>query len=68
MIEPLTERELEVLYLLAERLSIKEIALQLVISPDTVKRHNFNIYQKLGVTTRKQAIEKATALGLLTRK
>ncbi|UCF21659.1 MAG: response regulator transcription factor [Gemmatimonadota bacterium] len=62
---PLTERELEVLGRLAERLSNKEIAKQLFLSPLTVKRHTLNIYQKLGVHGRREAVEKATALGIL---
>jgi ATP/maltotriose-dependent transcriptional regulator MalT len=62
---PLTERELEVLGRLAERLSNKEIAKQLFLSPLTVKRHTLNIYQKLGVHGRREAVKKATALGIL---
>ncbi|MBE2233020.1 MAG: helix-turn-helix transcriptional regulator [Anaerolinea sp.] len=65
MIEPLTYREQEVLDLLARRLSAKEIAQQLVISDRTVKRHAANIYQKLGVNSRQQAVTAAAALGLL---
>jgi len=63
--EPLTVRELEVLGLLAQRLSNKEIAAQLVISPRTVKRHTLNIYKKLEVNSRLQAIQKASDLGIL---
>ena len=65
LIEPLTYREQEVLDLLARRLSAKEIAQQLVISDRTVKRHAANIYQKLGVNSRQQAVTAAAALGLL---
>ena len=65
LIEPLTERELEVLALLAQRLSHKEIAQALFISPQTVKRHTNNIYQKLQVQRRREAVAKATRLGLL---
>jgi LuxR family maltose regulon positive regulatory protein len=63
--EPLTDRELEVLTLLAKRLSNKEIAAKLVISPRTVKRHTLNIYRKLGVNSRQQAVEKVAELGIL---
>jgi len=63
--EPLTGREFEVLDLLAHRLNNKEIAAKLVISPRTVKRHILNIYRKLGVNSRQQAVEKATELGIL---
>lgn len=65
LIEPLSSRELEVLGLLARRLSDKEIAQTLFISPLTVKRHTANIYQKLAVANRREAIVRATALGLL---
>jgi ATP/maltotriose-dependent transcriptional regulator MalT len=61
----LTDRELEVLALLARRLSAKEIARRLVISDRTVKRHTANIYQKLGVHSRREAAAQAAALGLL---
>jgi LuxR family maltose regulon positive regulatory protein len=62
---PLTEREFEILSRLAQRLSNKEIAKQLFLSPLTVKRHTLNIYQKLGVHGRREAVDKATALGIL---
>jgi LuxR family maltose regulon positive regulatory protein len=65
LIEPLTDRELRVLELLARRYSNKEIAGRLVLSPATVKRHTANIYQKLGVHSRRAAVDKATALGIL---
>ena len=65
LIEPLSERELEVLALLAQRLSNKEIARELSISPMTVKRHTVNIYQKLLVSGRREAVAKAVALGIL---
>jgi LuxR family maltose regulon positive regulatory protein len=63
--EPLTNRELEILGMLANRLSNKEIASQLNISPATVKRHTENIYQKLNVPGRREAVTTATSLGLL---
>ncbi len=65
IIEPLSERELEVLGLLAERLSDKEIAERLRISPLTVRRHSVNLYQKLHVNSRRQAVIRAQSLGLL---
>jgi LuxR family maltose regulon positive regulatory protein len=64
LIEPLTNRELDVLSLLAQGLSNKEIAVQLVITPGTVAQHTHNIYQKLMVRNRRQAVIKATELGI----
>ena len=64
--ESLTERELEVLSLLAAGLTNREIAQKLVISPETVKRHGASIYGKLGVGNRTQAVSRARELGLLT--
>ncbi|MCB0203627.1 MAG: hypothetical protein KDH89_02260 [Anaerolineae bacterium] len=65
LIEPLTNREMEVLEMLAQRLTAKEIAGDLFISERTVKRHTANIYQKLGVHSRQQAVASATYLGIL---
>ena len=65
MIEPLTRRELQVLELLAQRMTAQEIAQKLVLSDQTVKRHRANIYQKLGVHSRRDAIAAAVALGIL---
>ncbi len=56
LIEPLTAREVEVLKLIEAGRSNQEIADQLVISIPTVKRHISNIYAKLGVTSRTQAL------------
>ncbi len=65
--EGLSEREAEVLGLVAEGLTNQNIADRLVISITTVKTHVGNIYQKLGVTNRTQAVARAEALGLLPR-
>jgi LuxR family maltose regulon positive regulatory protein len=63
--DTLTSRELEILALLQKGLSDKEIAERLVLSVLTVKKHNHNIYQKLGVNGRRQAAAKAKTLNLL---
>jgi LuxR family maltose regulon positive regulatory protein len=63
--EALTERELEVLRLIAEGLSNREVAQQLFLSLSTVKVHTHNIYGKLDVSSRTQAIARARALGIL---
>jgi LuxR family maltose regulon positive regulatory protein len=65
LVEPLTDRELEVLQHLAKGLSNREIAQRLFISLPTVKSHASNIYGKLGVGGRKQAVARAKALGIL---
>jgi LuxR family maltose regulon positive regulatory protein len=65
MIEPLSDRELEVLELIAEGLSNREIAAKLYLSLNTVKVHSSNIYGKLGVNSRTQAVAKAKTLGIL---
>ncbi len=61
----LTNRELDVLVLLDERLSNKEIARRLIISPATVKRHTLGVYRKLGVGGRREASIAARELGIL---
>jgi LuxR family maltose regulon positive regulatory protein len=63
--EPLSERELQVLQVLAQGLSNQEIAQELVIALDTVKRHVSHIFSKLGVHNRVQATTQARELGLL---
>lgn len=65
--ELLTRREVEILELLAGRWSDKEIAERLVIAPNTVRKHTSSIYGKLGVGTRREAVEAAQSLGLLPR-
>lgn len=65
--EPLTQRELVILSLHTERLKNHEIAERLFISAGTVKRHNENIYRKLGVHDRSEAVTKAQALGILKK-
>ncbi len=61
----LSQRELEVLQLLAQGRSNQQIAQELVIAIDTVKRHISHIFSKLGVTNRVQAVKQARELGLL---
>jgi LuxR family maltose regulon positive regulatory protein len=65
MVEPLSEREIEVLSLIAEGLSNRQVAQRLFISPNTVRVHTSNIYGKLGVTNRTQAVTRARGLGIL---
>ncbi len=65
LIEPLSERELEILRLIAAGHSNAEIGQKLYIATGTVKRHINNIYGKLDAGSRTQAIAKARALGLL---
>jgi LuxR family maltose regulon positive regulatory protein len=63
---PLSARELEVLRLLATDLSGAEIARHLVVSLNTVRTHTKSVYTKLGVTSRRAAVRRASELGLLT--
>ena len=65
IVEQLTERELEVLRYLPSRLSNADIAERLYVSVNTLKTHVKNIYRKLGVGGREEAIERAEELGLL---
>ena len=65
LIEPLSERELEVLVLIAEERSNREIAEQLFLSVATVKWYLTHIYSKLGVQSRTLAIQRARQLDLL---
>lgn len=65
LIEPISERELEVLRLLAEGLTNPQIAARLVISTGTVKAHTAAIFRKLDANTRTQAVAKARAAGFI---
>jgi LuxR family maltose regulon positive regulatory protein len=65
LMDPISERELEVLYLIAAGLSNREIADKLFISLNTVKTHTKNINSKLNVNSRTKAITRAKELGLL---
>jgi LuxR family maltose regulon positive regulatory protein len=65
LIEPLSERELEVLRLVAGGLSDRQAAEKLIVAIGTVKRHLNNIYGKLGVHSRTHALARAKELGLL---
>jgi LuxR family maltose regulon positive regulatory protein len=63
--EILSNREIDVLALLKERLSNKEIVERLFVSPETVKKHTINIYRKLNVSGRRQAVTAARKQGFL---
>jgi LuxR family maltose regulon positive regulatory protein len=67
LIESLSERELEVLQRLADGLTNREIADRLYLSLNTVKVHTRNIYGKLGVNNRTQAVNRARELGLINK-
>jgi LuxR family maltose regulon positive regulatory protein len=66
LIEPLTEREAEVLLLVAEGRSNREISERLVVTLDTVKKHLTHIFGKLDVASRTQAIARARELNLIS--
>ena len=65
LVEPLSERELEVLQLIAQGLSNREIGQRLFLALPTVKGHNRNIFGKLGAKNRTQAVGKARAFNIL---
>jgi LuxR family maltose regulon positive regulatory protein len=65
LIEPLSQREMEILRLICEGCSNQEVAARLVLSPHTVKKHTSNIFSKLGVSSRTQAVARARQLRLL---
>jgi len=65
LVEPLSERERQVLQLIADGATNQEIATELVLSLNTVKKHASNIFGKLGASNRAQAIARARELGLL---
>ena len=64
-VEPLTDRELEVLNLLRSDLSLREIANELYISHNTIKSYTQAIYRKLGVRSRSAALETAAGIDIL---
>ncbi len=66
-VEPLSERELDVLRLLRSDLDGPAIARQLIVSVNTLRTHTKNIYAKLGVNSRRAAVRQAEELGLLSR-
>ena len=65
LVDPLSEREIEILNLIASGLKNKEIAEQLIISLNTVLYHSKNIYRKLGVNKRTLAVAKAKEINLI---
>jgi LuxR family maltose regulon positive regulatory protein len=65
LVEPLSQRELEVLRLLRSELDGPDIARELVVALSTVRTHTKSIYSKLGVTSRRAAVKRAEELGLL---
>jgi LuxR family maltose regulon positive regulatory protein len=66
LIEPLSPREIEVLSLIADGKTNKEIAQQLIVSPGTIKAHTSNIYRKLDVANRTEAVARARQLSILS--
>jgi len=67
LVDPLSPRELEVLNMIAKGHSNREISEQLFLALDTIKGHNRNIYGKLGVKNRTQAVNKAVSLKIISQ-
>jgi LuxR family maltose regulon positive regulatory protein len=67
LVDPLSERELDVLRLLGSDLTGPAIARELIVSLNTLRTHTRNIYAKLGVSSRRAAVRQARELGLLSR-
>ena len=67
LVEPLSERELDVLRLLATDLDGPDIARRLFVSVNTMRTHTKSIYAKLGVNSRRAAVRRAEELDLLSR-
>ena len=65
LLEPLSQREIEVLGLIDQGLANKEIAQKLSLAPATVKAHIRNLYGKIQAKSRTEALSKARAIGLL---
>lgn len=65
LLEPLSQREIEVLGLINQGLSNKEIAMKLTLAPATVKAHIRNLYGKIQAKSRTEALSKARAIGLI---
>jgi LuxR family maltose regulon positive regulatory protein len=65
MVEPLSQRELKILQLIAQGLSNREIGERLFLALDTIKGHNRKLFDKLQVQSRTEAIARARELGLL---
>jgi len=64
-LEPLSDSEIRVLRYLPANLSVREIAIELYVSTNTVKTRMHHLYAKLGTHRRGEAVERARALGLL---
>lgn len=67
-VTPLSHREMDVLKLIAEGMTNREIARELYLSANTIKSHSIKIYRKLNVNDRNQAVSKARSLGILPMK
>ncbi len=65
--EPLTEREREILLLLSHGLKNREIGDKIFLSPTTIKKHVYNLYQKLDVHSRIEVVSKGRELGLIPK-